>query len=207
MKAKLQRQGFALSKTSGRSMRPLIWGGEHCVAVAPIDGEPSIGDLLMFRIKQPDGTGKSIVHRLVEIREVNALTSFEPQSLIAEALNTEGSHHEPQSLIAEALNTEKSYQEPQSSHRETRLYITRGDNCIGYEVVKREEIIGKITEVHRISGWRPWHIIPRKKFAVTDGSYRLYSRIWAAIWPLRRLLYRIRGKHRLMCSLRSHHNL
>ncbi|MDE7437429.1 MAG: hypothetical protein K2M93_03005 [Muribaculaceae bacterium] len=70
-------------------MRPLIWGGEHCVAVAPIDGEPSIGDLLMFRIKQPDGTGKSIVHRLVEIREVNALTSFEPQSLRAEALNTD----------------------------------------------------------------------------------------------------------------------
>ena len=159
------------------------------MAVAPLDGEPMVGDLLMFRIRQSNGAEKSIVHRLVEIREDDALTSFEPQS-----------------LIAEALNTEESHQEPQSSHMETRLYITRGDNCIGYEVVKREEIIGKITEVHRLSGWRPWHIIPRKKFTVTDGSYRLYSRIWAAIWPLRRLLYRIRGKLRLMCSLRSHHN-
>ena len=190
MKAKLQRQGFALSKTSGRSMRPLIWGGEHCVAVAPLDGEPMVGDLLMFRIRQSNGSEKSIVHRLVEIREDDALTSLELQS-----------SHLTRSLHAATLQCK-----PQSPQRR-KLYITRGDNCIATETVRREEIIGRVTEVHRLSGWRPWHILPRKKFAVTDGSYRLYSRLWRATWPLRSLLYRIRGKLRLMCSLRSHHNL
>lgn len=147
----IEQNGFALSKTSGRSMRPLIWGGQHCVAVVPLEGEPALGDLLMFKQTLPDGKERSIVHRLVEIR------------------NDSGGP----------------------------LYITRGDNCLGCETVRREEIIGRVAEVHRISGFRPWHIIPKRKFTVNDTSYRIYSRIWAAIWPARRLYYRIRARLRI----------
>lgn len=134
----LDRNGFGLSMTSGSSMRPLIWGGQHCVVVVPLEGEPTLGDLLMFR--QND---RNIVHRLVEIRQ--------------------------------------------------DVYITRGDNCLKTETVRREEIIGRVAEVHRTSGYRPWHIIPSKQFAVTDRSYRLYSRLWSAIWPARKICYLMRA--------------
>lgn len=145
-RSQLQHNGFALSKTSGSSMRPLIWGGQHCVAVVPLDGEPAVGDLLMFM--QPiDGKDSNIVHRLVEIRQAG----------------------------------------------DRRLYITRGDNCLGSETVSRSEIIGRVTEVHRISGFRPWHAIPARKFAVTDQAYLRYTRLWSAIWPARRIYYRFRS--------------
>ena len=62
----LERNGFGMSQTSGRSMRPLIWGGEHCVVVAPLEGEPKVGDLLMF-VGVINGGRGNIVHRLVEI--------------------------------------------------------------------------------------------------------------------------------------------
>ncbi len=149
-------RGFALSKTLGSSMRPLIWGGQHYVVVVPLDGEPHVGDLLMFSERQPDGGERRIVHRLVEIRHDGA----------------------------------------------RRCYLTRGDNCLRCESVCREEVIGRVAEVHRLSGFRPWHAIPRRKFAVTDRSYRVYSRIWGAIWPVRRLYYRIRGR---LYSIRSTH--
>ncbi len=148
----IEKNGFALTKTFGRSMRPLIWGGQHCVAVAPLEGEPALGDLLMFKQTLPDGKVRSIVHRLVEIRHDG---------------------NEP-------------------------LYITRGDNCIACETVRRAEIIGRVTEVHRISGFRPWHAIPTKQFAVTGVAYRRYSRFWAAIWPARLVYYRIRAKVRII---------
>lgn len=142
-----EKNGFAVSKTFGKSMRPLIWGGQHCVVVAPIDGEPAIGDLLMFRQALPDGTERNVVHRLVEIR----------------------------------LKTDQP------------IYITRGDNCLGCERVWREEIVGRVAEVHRLCGFRPWHAIPSKQFAVTDAAYLRYARFWNAIWPARRVYYKIRG--------------
>ena len=144
----LKRKSFALSKAYGKSMRPLIWGGQHCLAVAPLEGEPEIGDILMFRQKQPDGSERNVVHRLVKIVQ-------------------EG---------------------------DRRLYFTRGDNNMGCEKVLRTEIIGRVAEVHRISGFRPWHIIPKKKFTVTDPAYLFYSRVWNAIFPLRRVYYYFRGK-------------
>lgn len=144
-RALIERNGFAVSKTYGTSMRPLIWGGQHCVAVAPLEGEPQVGDLLMFAW-QLDGEERNIVHRLVEIREDDG----------------------------------------------ERLYITRGDNCLGIETVRLDEIIGRVMEVHRISGFRPWHAVPAKRFAVTDLSYRIYSRFWSAIWPVRRAAYQLR---------------
>ena len=144
----IEQNGFALSKTFGSSMRPLIWGGQHCVAVVQLDGEPRVGDILMFVQTQPDGSERNIVHRLVDIKE-NDLQ---------------------------------------------RLYITRGDNCLGCEQVKRDEIIGLVAEVHRTSGFRPWHIIPRKQFSMTDPSYIIYSQIWASTWPVRQFYYRLRAK-------------
>ncbi len=170
----LRHGGFAMSKTFGSSMRPLIWGGAHSVAVVPLDGEPAIGDLLMFRetgaprneeaggsnIVHPDpapgrngvpngpAPGRNIVHRLVAIRE-------------------EGGG---------------------------RLYITRGDNCLASETVRRHEIIGRVAEVHRLGGWRPWYVLPGRRFAVTDRAYRLYSRLWQLLWPLRRPIYALRSR-------------
>ena len=141
----IERNGFALSKTFGTSMRPLIWGGQHCVAVAPLDGEPEVGDLLLFQARC-GGRQMNIVHRLVEMRGEGA----------------------------------------------ERVYVTRGDNCAGSEQVRREEIIGRVVEVHRIGGFRPWHAIPTRKFAVTDAAYLRYRRLWAAMWPARRQYYRLR---------------
>lgn len=142
----LCHNGFALSNTSGSSMRPLIWGGEHCVAVAPMEEEPKKGDLLLF-VSRYGGKERNIVHRLVEIRHEDG----------------------------------------------ERLYVTRGDNCLGCEYVRLTEIIGRVAEVHRITGFRPWHIIPARKFAVTDSAYLIYSRVWHAIWPARRIYYLLRG--------------
>ncbi len=155
----MARKGFALSQTSGRSMRPLIWGGQHCVVVVPLDGEPAVGDLLMFRHQGAEGgVAKSIVHRLVEVR----------------------------SECGEAV------------------YVTRGDNCIATERVRRDDIIGRVAEVHRMSGYRPWHAIPARRFAVTDAAYRRYSRLWAATWPARRQYYRVRGHvYRLYSRIKS----
>lgn len=142
----LQQKGFVLSKTYGKSMRPLIWGGRHCVVVTPLDGEPQKGDLLQFAGKA-DGKDRTIVHRLVGIRHDG----------------------------------------------DERLYITRGDNCLGCEYVRRQEIIGRVVEVHRIGGARPWYAIPAAKFAVTDKAFRIYSRFWMVTWPVRRICYRLRS--------------
>lgn len=143
----IERNGFALSKTFGISMRPLIWGGRHCVVVAPLEGEPEVGDLLLFQASF-EGGERNIVHRLVEIR----------------------------------------------GEGDGRVYLTRGDNCLESEQVRREEIIGRVAEVHRIGGFRPWYVIPARRFAVTDRAYRRYSRLWAALWPVRRQYYRLRAR-------------
>lgn len=144
----LERHGFALLKTSGISMRPLIWTGQHYVAVAPLVAEPAVGDILVFEQTLCDGNVRNVVHRLVEIR-------------------SEGDRH---------------------------IYVTRGDNCIGHELVRRSEIIGRVTEVHRIGGYRPWHAIPAKCFSMTDRAYLRYSHMWAAIWPVRRVFMLLRAR-------------
>lgn len=153
----LERNGFSMSKTFGKSMRPLIWGGQHCVTVVPLRKEPAPGDLLMFRQRFPDGKSINVVHRVVETRRTG----------------------------------------------EESLYITRGDNCLGCERVDPSEVIGRVAEVHRISGFRPWHIIPFRKFAVNDTAYLRYTRFWLAIWPARRIYYILRGyKNALLSRIR-----
>ena len=145
----IEKNGFGLSMTTGSSMRPLIWGGEHCVAVVPIDGTLKPGDLLMFR-QAVGGSEINVVHRLVEIREDEGGTG--------------------------------------------PLYITRGDNNFGTETVRREEITGRVVEVHRIGRRRLLHAIKAEKFTVTDPAYLRYVRVWTALWPLRQLYYRIRDR-------------
>ena len=154
----IETNGFALSMTTGRSMRPLIWGGQHCVAVAPLKGHPSKGDLLMFRHRLPDGKRINVVHRVVEF----------------------------------------------SGACDDCVYITRGDNCLGIERVSPSELIGRVVEIHRVSGYRPWHIIPSKKISVNDPAYRIYTRIWLALWPARRIAYLLRAHvYGLYSRLRS----
>lgn len=150
-RALLKQNGFAVSKTSGDSMRPLIWGGDHCVVVTPLTDEPRKGDLLMF-VQIAAGAERQVVHRLIEARAEGGVPT----------------------------------------------YVTRGDNCVKTETVCQSEIIGRVAEVHRISGYHPWHIIPFRKFAVTDTSYRIYACFWAAIWPLRRIFYTLRYQGRTL---------
>ena len=142
-RAIIEREGFVLPKTSGSSMRPLIWGEDHCVVVVPLVGEPAVGDILMFRQSLD---GRNIVHRVVAVEGDAA----------------------------------------------RRVYIARGDNCLGCERVTRDQIIGRVAEAHRLSGYRPWHAIPKKKFTVTDPAYSRYVRLWTLLWPLRRLWYHLR---------------
>ena len=142
----IEQNGFGLSMTHGTSMRPLIWGGRHCVTVVPLESEPAQGDLLMFRINQ-GGSERNIVHRLVRIRQTG---------------------------------------------RDT-VYITRGDNCLASESVSRGQIIGRVTEVHRLAGFRPWYVIPTRRFTVDALPCRVYSRVWAATWPARRAYYLLRA--------------
>ncbi len=146
-RSQIAKNGFGLSMTHGISMRPLIWGGRHCVAVAPLGGELKVGDMLMFVQKQGDHE-ISVVHRLIEIRR----------------------------------------------HGDRNLYVTRGDNCLVGETVRPEEVIGRVVEVHRIGGYRPWYVIGSEKFTVEDAAYLRYTRIWSAIWPVRRIYYKIRGR-------------
>lgn len=144
---------FGLSKTYGVSMRPLIWGGKHAVASVSLDGEPSIGDLLIFRHTYPDGKAATLVHRLV------------------------GIHRDGDDCI----------------------YIMRGDNSIGSENVRKPDILGRVTEIHLLTGYRPWYIIPYKKITVKDPLYLIYSRLWRKTWPLRRPLFLLRARiHHLL---------
>ena len=145
-KSFIVQKGLGLSLTHGKSMRPLIWGERHYVAVVPLTSNPRLGDLLMFRdIRRNQEI--NIVHRLVEIRQsVDRL-----------------------------------------------VYITRGDNCLNSECVSRDKIIGRVTEVHRLSGFRPWYAIPSRRFTVDDSAYIVYSRVWSATWPLRRIYYLLRA--------------
>ena len=58
-------------------------------------------------------------------------------------------------------------------------YDIRGDNTYSIEKVPENAVIGVLSSFVREG----------KKYEVTDFSYRLYARIWNAIYPLR-VLYR-----------------
>lgn len=73
------------------------------------------------------------------------------------------------------------------------VYIIRGDNTYRREYVRADRIIGILTEYNR-----------RGKHGTTDSvSYKLYSRIWHYLYPVRFICYKIkcvlsRIKHTLL---------
>lgn len=61
-------------------------------------------------------------------------------------------------------------------------YWIVGDNCIGGEFVKEEQIIGVLTGVVRDG----------KKISVTDPLYKLYVHVWCDVYPVRFMVLRAR---------------
>lgn len=59
-----------LRKSTGRSMRPLIWENEDLIGIVPMDRNPRVNDLLVFGgiIK---GEEKVIFHRVVKVKREN----------------------------------------------------------------------------------------------------------------------------------------
>lgn len=62
-------------------------------------------------------------------------------------------------------------------------YIICGDNCVNFEDVKDEQIIGVLSEFYR----------KNRHYTVESKGYRLYSKIWVAIYPVRMFFKRVRG--------------
>lgn len=56
-------------------------------------------------------------------------------------------------------------------------YICLGDNTYRYERIPQEWMIGLVTAFRR----------GKKRIEVSDPRYRLYSRVWVALYPVRRL--------------------
>lgn len=57
-------------------------------------------------------------------------------------------------------------------------YIILGDNTYRYEYIRHDQMLGIVTTIKR----------GNKLIPVTSRGYRAYSRIWCAIYPLRKLL-------------------
>ena len=71
-------------------------------------------------------------------------------------------------------------------HRILKVYEGRywiiGDNCITGEMVNRDQIIGKMTSLKR----------NKRMIKETDRMYRLFSRVWYWIFPLRYCVWRVK---------------
>ena len=63
-------------------------------------------------------------------------------------------------------------------------YYTRGDNRTGLEQLPKEWVQGVVTEIYR----------GEKHFTVDNKWYRAYVTIWNLIYPIRWIIYKIRGK-------------
>lgn len=72
-------------------------------------------------------------------------------------------------------------------HRIVRVepehYICLGDNTYQYETITRDMMLGIVTVIRR----------GEKLIPVTTLSYRLYCRIWCALYPMRRALKKGKG--------------
>lgn len=63
------------------------------------------------------------------------------------------------------------------------VYIIRGDNTYKKEYVKRKNIIGILTEFNRRG----------KRGSVKNKTFKIYSRIWHYLYPVRHILYKIKS--------------
>lgn len=61
-------------------------------------------------------------------------------------------------------------------------YVCLGDNTLDYEKIRPEQMIGVVSAFKR----------GEKRISVDSWSYRLYCRVWCAIFPMRRFLTRAR---------------
>ena len=63
-------------------------------------------------------------------------------------------------------------------------FLIRGDNCVGCDQVEPQQILGVMTAFTRGS----------KQHSAKALPYRLYSRLWVASFPIRRLWARIKRR-------------
>jgi len=56
-------------------------------------------------------------------------------------------------------------------------YITRGDNCVGSEKIKRDMVVGVVTIVYRKG----------KEIHITDKGYLRYVKVWGILYPIRKI--------------------
>lgn len=63
-------------------------------------------------------------------------------------------------------------------------YYTRGDNCLNFETVPKEQMLGVVVEIYRNG----------RMLRVTDRRYKLYVAFWRALTPLRLGWKRLRVK-------------
>lgn len=73
-------------------------------------------------------------------------------------------------------------------------YLCLGDNTYEYEHIKPDQLIGLVTAIKRGT----------RRIPVDALSYRLYSRIWYAIFPLRKFLKRAKGWLRRRLKWKNH---
>ena len=92
------------------------------------------------------------------------------------------------------------YKRPPASyvlHRVVKVrendYIILGDNCLKKEYgIKEEDVIGVMTSFVRKG----------KKYTVNDKGYRIYSRVWYFLYPVRRVLMNLKMILRKMKNVR-----
>lgn len=69
-------------------------------------------------------------------------------------------------------------------HVRERDYVIAGDNCWQREIVPHERVVGVVVTFCRNGMW----------YSVSHVGYRLYSRVWTALFPLRRSVCFARDK-------------
>ncbi|MBQ0079339.1 MAG: S26 family signal peptidase [Eubacterium sp.] len=63
-------------------------------------------------------------------------------------------------------------------------YIVLGDNCVAKEIVSDQQVLGVLSEFVRKG----------RTVTVDNSLYRLYSKVWYGIYPIRRSYKVVRGK-------------
>ena len=59
-------------------------------------------------------------------------------------------------------------------------YLCRGDNTYSYETITHDQMIGVVSAFRR----------GEKRIEVSAPAYRLYSRVWCALFPVRKFMRR-----------------
>lgn len=67
-------------------------------------------------------------------------------------------------------------------------YVCLGDNTYEYEYIRPEQLIALVSAVRR----------GEKRIPVTAPGYRVYCRIWVALFPVRKLMVRVKNRLRRM---------